>query len=270
MNVKTTVNSDPLAAALAGNLSADEPAANKVPDDWDTFFNEPSVMDRESRRAAEVDELLERSAILREDVEGKTEPLPVDPADRALGDFLGESEASLTLDDILASSPEAETTFTDTELQQMHDNVQVLENSYMDKYRAFKSAEAAVTRLQESFNTTHADLINLCKVEKQAASDLELRLKEAAEIYAKASGEKKFDSYVQCKAYSEVLVTDRAAATTWAETAYPAALNKTLNDKIVTEYLKELVANEETLPDWATLEQGLRAEVSKKFVGADA
>lgn len=282
-------NTDPLMAALG----APDPIQAKVESDMDEFdraINDPifqaaarqklrdsgdpeflsAEADVERRRAAEVDELLERASILREDIEGSADPQPTDPLMRALGDLTGDtaSEAVPSLEDALLTPSTDPPLYTEAQLQELHDTVQVLENNFIDRYQTFKTAEADMIRRQEAFNAENAELIALRDTAKKAATDLEGRLKDAAVIYAKASGEKKFDSYVYCKNFLEVAVVDRAAATTWAEVGYPAALNTVLDDKLIEQYLKNLVANKETLPEWATSKEGLRAEVSKKFVGA--
>lgn len=227
---------------------------------------------------ADPDALAERIAIAGEGVTAAPTMEPVNATERALGDLAGSSvegtDAASVLADLSTEPPDPlawlddEPIFTPTQLQDMHDTVQALENEFKESYIAYSAAEAKYKALLEDFNKANAELIETKKAEQKVAEGLEGRLKTAAEAYAMATKEHKFDEYVQCKRVADTItIADSAAAQTWAKDNYAAAINEVLNNDLMMGYLEGLHKNKQPLPAFAKLTVGkLRAEVSKKFV----
>lgn len=211
----------------------------------------------------DVDALLERSAIEREDIEFMGPDVPaVDPIVRSTADLIGTSvEVLADLDrpvvdviaDILTAPPTAD---------ELRTGIATFWREYQSHYKAFTEAEAELKAKQEIFNVENETLINRKKEEKAVSDGLEARLKEMLEAYTTLTGEKVFNEYLATKEF-ENIEYDEAAATTWARTEYPAALNEVLNRALVGSYLKELPIDKR--PSWATFVKEPRGQVSKKF-----
>lgn len=213
----------------------------------------------EQRREQDVDALLERAAIVREDIEDKgPEPLPpVAPEVRATADLLGitadaAAELPVPLADAVATP----------DLEQVRRSILELKPKMVEHYWAYSAQEALLKDKKNEFNETHADIITIAKTEKKNFEEYEGKIKQLLEIHFELTGEKMFDEHLAVKEF-ELIEYDAAEATTWARVHYPAALNEILNDDLVRSYIKD--CPDDKRPSWATVKKEPRGQVSKKF-----
>jgi hypothetical protein len=146
-------------------------------------------------------------------------------------------------------------------IEMIIDQLRQTEEEYIQKFNAETAVEAVYKARLQDFNNQNAELLNTKKEAAKSRLEAEERLQNLLVAFAKATGEKKFDEYLSVKEFTEYDI-DEAAATTWAETNYPAAINKITNFKLLTDYLKTAKQNF----GWAIRRTVYKPMISKKFV----
>jgi hypothetical protein len=139
--------------------------------------------------------------------------------------------------------------------------IKATETGYMAAYKECQAFESDLKRAQEQFARDNAATIKRKKDASDAVGKLETELKALVREYTLATGNKKFDEYLSTKQYVSYEIVDRAAATTWAQEEFKAAIVETLNDELIITHLKSL----DTLPAWARKDADYKTQISKKF-----
>lgn len=134
------------------------------------------------------------------------------------------------------------------------------EADFMDATRRRDTIQADYKAKLQEFNNSNAELIELKDTAQKQLDALEIELKRALVSWGKISGVKKFDEYLSV-IESEEFEIDEAAATEWARTNYPAAINEVTNQKLIAEYVK---TTKQPLP-FVTFRKEIKPKISRRF-----